>query len=160
MNEDRDKLLPDPPKGTNFNIEHIYIKDSSFESPYSPKIFIKKDFQLETEVNMNVGTLKQSDTLYEVIMKLRVTGTSGEDVIYLAEVQQAGLFSLENFSDEALHGTLGAYCPGILHAYARQHLASMISNGGFEPVHLPPVNFGFLYDKHMEQKQEEQQAES
>jgi len=160
MSEETDSLVIDPSKGTSFNIEHIYIKDSSFEAPGSPQIFINDGIQLETEINMNLGTHKHSDTLYEVIMNLRVTGTSGEDVIYIAEVQQAGLFSLENFSEETLNGTLGAYCPSILHAYARQQISSLISNGGFPAVHLPPVNFGFLYDKHLEKKQEKESAEA
>ena len=54
---------------------------------------------------------------------------------------------------------LGAYCPNVLFPYARQQVAEMMMNGGFQPLLLQPVNFDQLFAEQMRKRAEEAQAQ-
>ncbi|MCK5479683.1 MAG: protein-export chaperone SecB, partial [Gammaproteobacteria bacterium] len=82
--------------------QSIYIKDVSFETPNSPEIFTAK---WEPEVNMLMdGTSKDlGDDVYEVVLSFTLTINVGDQTAYLAEVHQAGIFTLTGLTPEQLH---------------------------------------------------------
>ncbi len=133
----------------NLSIQKIYTKDISFESPNSPFAF-QDDWKPEISVDLNTDgqTLEQDN--YEVILKVTVTATNNDKTVFLAEVHQAGVFHLSGF-DEEQHGfILGSYCPGTLFPYAREVISSLVTDGGYPPVILAPVNFEALYQEHQQ----------
>jgi len=69
-------------------------------------------------------------------------------------LKQAGLFALSGFTEEALGGMLGAYCPESLFPFAREAVADFVNKGGFPPLMLMPVNFNALYTQQMQQQQQ------
>ena len=77
---------------------------------------------------------------------------------YLVEVQQAGIFYLEEFPDSVLHAMLGSFCPNILFPYAREAVSDIVTRGGFPQMLLNPINFDVLYEQHL--KQQAQQADT
>lgn len=128
----------------SFNIEKLYVKDMSLELPNAPQVFMQTDApQLDVQIN-NVSE-PVTDTLYEVVVTVTVTATAGEKTMFLAEVAQAGLFSIVNVPASELDPLLGIGCPTILYPYVREAISDMVTRGGFPPVLLAPVSFEALY---------------
>ncbi len=141
-------------QGPTMSLQKIYTKDVSFEAPKAPHIFNEKG-QPEIKLNMNQKVNKLDDATFEVALTATVTCTVNEKTAYLVEVCVAGVFSMQGFDDQALHQTLGVYCPNVLFPYVRQQVSDMVMAGGFQPLMLQPVNFEQMYAQQMQQAQEQ-----
>lgn len=134
-------------------VQKIYVKDSSFEVPGAPAIF-QEQGQPQVQLNLAQKVSNFSENVYEVVLTITVTCKLGERTAYLAEVQQAGVFSLVGFDADNLQAVLGTYCPNTLFPYARSVISDMIVNGGFPPFVLQPINFDQLYAEQMRRRAE------
>ncbi len=141
------------------SLQRLYLKDLSFETPNSPGIFAEQG-QPDIKLNLNQKVQKLDEENYEVNLAVTVTCKVNEKTAYLVEVQQAGIFNLKNFGDQLLHQILGAYCPNVLFPYARQKVSELVSNGGFQPLMLQPVNFDQLYAEQMQKAQQQASTET
>jgi preprotein translocase subunit SecB len=141
------------PPEQQFAVQKIYLKDVSFESPNSPQVFNDGEWKPEINVQINSSNSNPSEGLYEVVLDITVTAKQGDKTAFLAEIKQAGIFSMSGFADENLGGMLGAYCPEALFPFAREALSELISKGGFPQLLLAPVNFNALYAQHIQQQQ-------
>ena len=137
-----------------FTVEKIYVKDVSFEAPNTPQVFNEQGQpQLSMNLNQKVGRL--DGDAYEVILGVTLTCTLNDKTVYLAEVEQAGIFGLSGFDDRTLDMMLGTYCPNVLFPYARQAISELISQGGFPPFYLQPINFEGLYAEGLRRRAEQ-----
>ncbi|MEX2489793.1 MAG: protein-export chaperone SecB [Pseudomonadales bacterium] len=137
---------------TQFAIQRIYVKDSSFESPRAPESF-RQEWKPKVNMELNTKNSKLDEQHYEVTLIVTITATNESDeTVYLAEVQQAGVFMLTSMDDEALTHTLSSFCPNILYPYAREMIDSMVLRGSFPPLMLAPVNFDALYSEALKQR--------
>lgn len=136
-----------------FEIQRIYLKDVSFESPQSPAMFKEK---WEPTSNLQVGTQHReiSENVYEVVLNLTTTVTINEKTAFLIEVEQAGIFTLSGFEDGALGHVLGSYCPNTLFPFAREAISDLTTKGGFPPLLLAPVNFDAIYAQRQQESQQ------
>jgi len=141
-----------------FNIQRIFVKDISFECPNSPTIF-KKEWAPEVSMDIDTKSQKLEDGVYEVVLTLTTTAKVGEDVAFLCEVQQAGIFSVGQLEGPQMAHCLNAFCPNILFPYAREAVSSLVTRGTFPQLNLAPVNFDALFQNAMMQKQAEAEAE-
>jgi preprotein translocase subunit SecB len=137
-----------------FTVEKIYLKDVSFEAPNAPQIFNEQG-QPQLNMNLNQKVARLADGVYEVVLGVTLTCMMGEKTVYLSEVQQAGIFSLAGFDDRTLDMMLGTYCPNVLFPYARQAISELISQGGFPPFYLQPINFEGLYAEGLRRRAEQ-----
>lgn len=135
-----------------FNIRRIYLKDMSFESPKAPQIF-DSNAQPQIDLQLGAGAAQVGENLHEVVVNVTATVRSGEDTVFLVEVQQGGLFHIENLPPEQLGWALGVTCPNVLFPYARQVVSDATVAGGFPPLLLAPVNFEALYQQHVQRQQ-------
>lgn len=135
-----------------FSIQKIYVKDMSFETPNSPGIFTQ-DWKPEINLELNTQANKVAEGVHEVVLSLTVTAKLGGNTAYLAEVQQAGIFGMQNFGDAELAPMLGAFCPGTLYPYAREAVTDLVSRGGFPQLVLAPINFDALYAQQIQKVQ-------
>ena len=71
---------------------------------------------------------------------------------YLAEVEQAGVFGLAGFDEQLLDAMLGTQCPNILYPYATAAIGQLITQGGFPPFPMQPINFDALYGESLRQR--------
>lgn len=151
--------MADSENTKRFELQKIYLKDASFEAPNTPGIFAK-DWKPNLNMQLNSEVKKGENDLFEVMLSLTITAKAGdsEDVAYLAEVQQAGLFLVKGFSDEELGPMLGSYAPSLIYPYASEAAASMVSKGGFSQLLLSPLNFEALYAQKVQQMAAQQQA--
>ena len=141
-----------------FHIQKIYTRDISFEAPNSPKIFTEK-WEPQNNLDLNTNASPIADKTFEVVLSLTVTAKLGDNTAYLVEVHQAGIFTIDGFSDEDTHAMLGSFCPNILFPYAREAVSDIVTRGGFPQLLLAPINFDALYEQHMQQ-QGKQQSET
>jgi len=136
----------------NLAIQKIYTKDMSFESPNSPFGF-QDEWKPEVNVDLNTDGQNLENNNYEVVLKITVTAKNNNKTAFLAEVHQAGVFQLTGFDEEQRGFILGSFCPGTLFPYAREVISSMVTDGGYPPVILAPVNFEALYQQRLQEKE-------
>lgn len=148
-----------PTASAQLNLQLIYVKDMSFESPNAPETFRQQD-QGQPNIELNLGQRVQAldETTYEVVLTVTATCKLEDKVIYLAEVQQAGVFNLVGFEDSGRDTVLATYCPNVLFPYARQAISSMVQSGGFPPFFMQPINFDQLYAEQRRRAQEQDAA--
>ncbi|MEX2524907.1 MAG: protein-export chaperone SecB [Gammaproteobacteria bacterium] len=150
-NEELRHAAADSGSRGSFAIHKVYIKDISFETPHSPGIFQE---EWQPSVNMDISNEVEAldGSYYEVILTVTVTVTSSRKTVYLAEIQQAGIFHIEGFPDEIISHMTGTSCPNILFPFAREMISDLVVRGGFPQLLLAPVNFEALY---MQQQQKQ-----
>lgn len=135
-----------------FVMQRIYNKDISFESPATPNIF-KKQWQPKVNVELNTRSNPVDEQgNYEVVLSITLTAKVDDETAFLVEVQQAGIFFIQGFTEEQLRRLLGTAGPNILFPYARENIDSLVVKGGFPPIMLAPVNFDALFDQAMQQQ--------
>jgi preprotein translocase subunit SecB len=84
-----------------------------------------------------------------VVLSVTVTAKLEQDVAFLAEVQQAGVFLIKGIADEAERKrVLGTECLTLLFPFARETVAELVQRGGFPQLLLQPVDFAALYEEH------------
>ena len=130
-----------------FEIQKIYVKDVSFETPNSPKIFTEK-WNPKTDVHIQTENTKLDEDTFDICITVTVTATQEKTTAFLVEVKQAGIFHVQNFPDNHVGQLLGSYCPNILFPFASEVVAELVSKGGFPQLLLNPVNFEALYQQH------------
>lgn len=141
-----------------FAIQRLYIKDVSFESPNAPQIFLE-DWEPEVNVEMdNAVTTIDEAGVYDVQLKVTVTAKLGEQIAYIAEAVQGGIFLASGFEEDERLRITGAVCPETLYPYLRQVISETISQGSFPPFFLTPINFDMLYQKRLQKQQLADQA--
>jgi preprotein translocase subunit SecB len=149
MNENAQAQGNTSEQSRKFAIQRLYLKDVSLETPNSPHIFREK-WTPQLNVNLSSTTKDLEPAVYEVVLSVTATVKSGDSTAYLAEVQQAGIFSLEGFSRAELGPMLGSYCPNILFPFAREAVSDLVIKAGFPQLLLAPVNFDALYAQHVQ----------
>ena len=142
----------EPTAQPRLELQKVYLKDVSLETPNSPEIFTGQ-WKPEFSLQINTDSNRLADDVYEVILTLTATAKQGEKTGFLIEIQQCGIFGLKGFSKEQLGPTLGAFCPSTLFPYAREAIDSLLVKGGFPPLHLSPINFEAFYQQRMQAQQ-------
>ena len=141
-----------------FEIQKIFIKDLSFESPNSPAVF-REQWQPKTDVHLAAENTQIEDDIYEVTLNVSVTSSKDEKTAFLVELKQSGVFLIRGFPDDQRNQLLGSYCPHTLFPFAREAISDFVSKGGFPPLLLSPVNFDALYAQQLA-KLKSQQSEA
>ena len=143
-----------------FSLQRIYVKDLSFESPKSPDIF-QSQWNPQVNLDLNTRHSQLQEGIHEVVLSLSATVTNGQDdVSFIAEVQQAGIFAINGLDEAAMRHTLGAFCPNILFPYAREAIDNLVLRGSFPPLMLAPVNFDALYAQAEQRRAQEGTAQA
>ncbi|MDH3526728.1 MAG: protein-export chaperone SecB [Gammaproteobacteria bacterium] len=132
--------------------QKVYLKDVSLETPNSPDIFTREwKPQLGIEIDNQVASVAE-DT-WEVVLSVTATVKVGEATAFLAEVHQAGIFTLKGFEPERLQRLHNVYCLRTLYPFACAALSDLVTKGGFPQLVLAPMNFEALYEKRLQQAQ-------
>lgn len=150
-------MTPDGNSSAQFQIQKLYAKDASLELPNAPQIF-QESGQADVKMSLAQRVESLGENLHEVVLTVTVTATIGEKTAYLAEVAQAGIFMVSGFNEQATHAVMSTLCPTTLFPYARQLISSLVTESGFPPLVLQPVNFDMLYAQRLQQMAEEQKS--
>ncbi|MEM6465024.1 MAG: protein-export chaperone SecB [Pseudomonadota bacterium] len=134
-----------------------YIRDLSFEN-----VAIQKGVKIEgnPEVSVQVGldAQKKGENVFEVTNKVNVTSKSGENTIFLLEMDYAGLFRVENVPDAQMHPYLMIECPRMIFPYLRRIVGDITRDGGFPSLNLDNIDYLALYQNEVKRRQAAQEA--
>jgi len=130
-------------------LQKVYLKDASLEIPLAPQVFTRQwQPQLDVQVASSLQSLNAEQ--HQVLLSVTVTAKLDQDVAFLAEVQQAGIFLIKGVSDGTeKKRVLGTECLTILFPFARESVAELVQRGGFPQLLLQPIDFVALYDEHL-----------
>jgi len=143
------------PAGAQFAIQRLYVTDMSFEAPGLAKL-ANSEWKPQMNLDLQTKSKEVGNDSHEVILRVTVTVKNEDETAFLAEVQQAGVFTIKDFVEDQIKHTLGSFCPNILYPYAREAITDMVGRGGFPQLVLAPVNFDALYAQ--QKSQEENQT--
>lgn len=120
-----------------------YVKDLSFENPGHPPV----QGQPNIDLGIDVGAAPHVDGngMFEVSLKLSAKAVSDDTVLFISELDYAGLFQLQNVPDAQVEPMLLIECPRLLFPFARRIIAEITREGGFPPLLIDPVDFVALY---------------
>lgn len=121
-----------------------YLKDLSVENPSSPQVF-QWQVQPALDVQFNLNSVRIGDDMHELSLKIEVSARSDNGVHFVVDLTYAGLFMIRNVPDEALGPFLLTEAPRLIFPFARQIVADAISNAGFPPFLLDPIDFHAVY---------------
>lgn len=164
-------------------VERIYLKDLSFESPTAPDVF-RMEWRPAVQLDLNTTANPLSNNRFEVVLTVTLRATlepprgdvaeggaasapagagatipadRDERVGVIIEVQQAGVFLVEGVDDAALRHVLAVACPDILFPYVREAVDNLAVRGTLPPFMLTPVDFAAMYAEAMRRRGEEAQ---
>ena len=72
--------------------------------------------------------------------------------VFLVEVHQGGIFTVQGFADNELEAVMGIAAPNVLFPYVREIVSDLVTRGSFPQFVLQPVNFEAVF---AQQKQNE-----
>ena len=139
-------------------LERIYAKDLSFEVPHA-RVFMG-EWQPELDINLSSNAEQLDPTHFQVVLSVTVNAKNQGAVAFIAEVHQAGVFLIENVTQEQLPHLLGAYCPNILFPFAREAISDIVTKGSFPQLLLAPINFDAAFAESQERLEQKQAAEA
>ena len=135
-----------------FQIQRVYLKDLSLEQPNSPAILTSTE-QPSVDIQLAVGVEQVVEGITEVSVTATVTTKIQDNVVFLVEAKQAGIFEIRNLPEDQLGAVIGIACPQIIYPYLRGNVADVIQRAGFPPVHLAEINFQAMYEQQQAQAQ-------
>lgn len=150
---------PQPPK---MNVLAQFIRDLSFENILAQK-GVSGEVQPDVQIQVNLDAKKRTpEHQFEVVMKLKVESTSKEtkDVLFILELDYAGVFHIENVPEDQMHPFLLIECPRMLFPFVRRIVSDVSRDGGFPPLNLETIDFLALYRAELERRAAAQQAET
>lgn len=148
-----------PQQEVQFNVQRIYTKDISFETPNSPAVF-QKEWKPEIKLDIDTRSKEVSTNVFEVTLSITVTATNDGDTAFLCEVQQAGIFAIGEMPDNNKAHMLGSYCPNLLFPYARETVSNLVNRGTFPVLNLAPVNFDAIFAQYVQKRKEAAAAQN
>ena len=123
-----------------FMVNRIYAKDISLESPESPKIFNELKLQPKVGFNLNTSIEKIEENTFDVTLNISIKAEAEERVIYLVELKQSGIFSIEGADENLLSSFLNIRCPEVVVPYAMETATTLIQKSGFPPIFFAPID--------------------
>jgi preprotein translocase subunit SecB len=121
-----------------------YVKDLSVENPSAPQVF-QWQVQPTLDVQFNINVEKAADEVHEVTLKIEVAARSENGVHFVVDLSYACLFGLRNVPEDALPPFLLIEAPRLIFPFARQIVAEAVTNTGFPPLLLDPIDFAAAY---------------
>ena len=129
-----------------FQIQRVYLKESSLEQPNSPSILLEQE-QPVVDIQLGVDSKPIADGMYEVSVTATVHTKIKDRTVFLVEARQSGIFEIRNLPEDQMGPIMGIACPQIVYPYLRGNVADLIQRAGFPPVHLSEINFQSMYEQ-------------
>lgn len=137
------------------DITHQYIKDLSFESPQSQRIFVGEGAIPEISIQVSANAEPLGEQRFEAELFLNARATYEGQVVFIAELQYGAHVVIGDVEDEVVQPLLFIEVPRLLFPFARQILSNVVREGGFPPLLMAPIDFLDLYTQGIEVAQDE-----
>lgn len=143
------EATPDANSGPMLRVLAQYTRDASFENPNAPDSLRTGLEPPKIDINIEIGRQMLDDDAVEVTLILRASAARGDQTVFIAELEYAGLFAFAGVGVEEIQPMILIECPRLLFPFARQIMADMTQNGGFPPIMLEPPDFAAMYREEM-----------
>ena len=98
-----------------------FIRDLSFENPKGPGSFQAGSDKPNINANVDVKAQNRKDTnIYEVELNVSVNASRADQSLYIVDLKYAGIFEIENLTDDIKEAYLLVECPRQLFPFARR----------------------------------------
>lgn len=157
---DEDQTTPGTPQ-IRMQVLAQFIRDMSFENMVALKGLSATEVQPDIQVAVSLDARKRgAEHQFEIVNKYRVTSKNkvNGDVLFLLELEYAGIFHVEGVADEQLHPFLLIECPRLLFPYVRRIISDVTRDGGFPPLNIDAVDFVALYRQEIARRAEAQRV--
>lgn len=136
-----------------------YVRDLSFENIAAQKGELGAT-QPQISVNVSTDGRQVGEDRYEIVLKINATAASGEDTVFIVELDYGATIEVKNATDQFRQLILLVETPRIIFPFARRILADVTRDGGFPPLMLEPVDFASLYQREVQRRAAAQQPEA
>ncbi|MBC7479055.1 MAG: protein-export chaperone SecB [Pseudorhodobacter sp.] len=129
-----------------------FIRDMSFENLVAQKGLAGGEMQPDIQVTVSLDARKRAiEHQFDVIAKFKVTSKNKvtDEMLFLMELDYAGVFLVDGVPDEQLHPFLLIECPRMLFPFIRRIISDVTHDGGFPPLNIDNVDFLALYRQEM-----------
>ena len=137
-----------------FNIQRIYLKDLSFESPMTPAVFTNMSSSPKVGFNFESNIENISNDNHELTLTFNVKAEVENETLYLVELKQCGVFTISIDDKDVKKRFLNVHCAEIVYPYARENISNVIQKGGFPPLFLSPIDFHTIYQNELEKRKD------
>ena len=124
--------------GPQFALHRIYLKDASLEIPNSPAVLMQ-DWKPEVNLQLNSAVKALEGDIYEVVLNVTVTAKQGDQTGFLAEIQQAGIFTVKGFDEQQRGSMLGSFWNRNTEAESSRAMDAAMERLRHQVTRLPPV---------------------
>lgn len=162
MAENENGAVPQQPTLPQMKVLGQFIRDMSFENILARKP-VEGEVQPDIQVQVALDGRKRGEgNQYEVVTKFNVTSKNkgSDNVLFVLELEYAGLFQIDNVPNEQLHPFLLIECPRMIFPFVRRIVADVTRDGGFPPLNLDNIDFVALYRQQLAQLQQAQAGEA
>ena len=132
-----------------------FIRDLSFENVMAQK-GATGEVQPDVSVQVNLDAKKrQQEDHYETSIKLNIESKAKEsgDVLFVLEVEYAGIFMIKGVPEDQMHPFLLIECPRMLFPFLRRIVSDVTRDGGYPPLNLDNIDFVQLYRNELARRQ-------
>jgi preprotein translocase subunit SecB len=142
-------------KQQTLTIVSQYIKDLSFENitPMSQNRSSGEQPNIDVQLKIDVKN-GASEGLYTISLITEITAKQASKNLFLLELNYTGEFVVSGFPANVMDLLLRIECPRLLFPFARSIIANAVSDGGFPPLYIEPVDFAALYQQQMQQQKQ------
>ena len=147
---------PAQPGAPSMRLLTQYLKDLSFENPAAPAALGANAANPQMEVSVDVNARALGENRFEVELSCSATARRDGNIIYVCEVNYAGLFQIENVPMDRMEPVLLVDGPHLLFPFVRQIVAQSTRDGGFPPLLLEPLDFVGMYQQQMAARAQQQ----
>lgn len=135
----------DQAAGPGIRILAQFIRDLSFENPRAPESLRAGLAQPQIDLGVEMNARGRPDGYFEVDLKLTATALREGETQFHCELVYGGLFAIAGVPEDDLEPVLLIECPRFMFPYARRVMSEMITEGGFPPFMLDPIDFAGVY---------------
>jgi len=129
----------------DLGIVRTVLLDLSFEAPMGQDVFTK-EWQPDYKIKLQLRSRDLPDKQWEVVLLATVTASLDDNVAFLIEAEQAGVFSVDATDPEAIRRVLSVEGAKLIFPYLREAVDGIAVKGGFPAVCMQPADFEAWYE--------------
>lgn len=132
-----------PAAAPTFQLQRVFLKGVSLEMPQAPEIFIQQG-ELRLNFQADVSARELEPGVFCVNLRGTLTAELEKKVVYLLEIEQAGIFEVRNIPSDVLPQLLEIQAPSILTSYLRANLSDVLTRATLPMFFLPEIDWATI----------------
>ncbi len=137
---------------------HMYIKNSLFEAASLTRALLENPSPPALDIQVFANHFAQDKEMHEAVLTLQVTAKQNASLLWRVQLQKAGLYTLQGFTEEQQKHVLSGFCMDQLYPHAAAAVTQLVSQCGFQTIYLQPMSFEQLYKEQQLQNQKTEAA--